>query len=95
MKKFHAFPSSLSQGMVFSPVPFEAVPVSPEENEGQESGGDKGVVERKGLVATLQGMVADSLKQILRPIDVRTVFDFCVLVLLVVNVILVMDDDLP
>ncbi|KAJ0246792.1 Aladin [Hirschfeldia incana] len=57
-------------GMVFSPVPFEAVPASVEENEGQESGGDKGVVERKGLVATLQGMVADSLKQILRPIDV-------------------------
>ncbi|XP_018489100.2 aladin [Raphanus sativus] len=57
-------------GMVFSPVPFEAVPGSVDENEGQESGGDKGVVERKGLVATLQGMVADSLKQILRPIDV-------------------------
>ncbi|KAF8102087.1 hypothetical protein N665_0201s0374 [Sinapis alba] len=56
-------------GMVFSPVPFESGPVSVEENEGQESG-DKGVVERKGLVATLQGMVADSLKQILRPIDV-------------------------
>ncbi|KAG2258284.1 hypothetical protein Bca4012_021593 [Brassica carinata] len=58
-------------GMVFSPVPFESGPGgSVEENEGQESG-DKGVVvERKGLVSTLQGMVADSLKQILRPIDV-------------------------
>lgn len=79
---------------MFSPVPFEAVPGSVDENEGQESGGDKGVVERKGLVATLQGMVADSLKQILRPIDVRTLFDFCVLVLLVGKcVILVMDDD--
>lgn len=58
-------------GMVFSPVPFESGPGgSVEDNEGQESG-DKGVVvESKGLVATLQGMVADSLKQILRPIDV-------------------------
>lgn len=56
---------------MFSPVSFEAGPASLEESEGQESG-DKGVVERKGLVATLQGMVADSLKQILRPIDVRT-----------------------
>ncbi|KAF3492902.1 hypothetical protein DY000_02056440 [Brassica cretica] len=56
-------------GMVFSPVSFEAGPGSLEENEAQESG-DKGLVERKGLVATLQGMVADSLKQILRPIDV-------------------------
>ncbi|CAF2112313.1 unnamed protein product [Brassica napus] len=56
-------------GMVFSPVSFEAGPGSLEENEAQESG-DKGLVERKGLVATLQGMVADSLQQILRPIDV-------------------------
>lgn len=59
--------------MVFSPVSFEAGPGSLEENEAQESG-DKGLVERKGLVATLQGMVADSLKQILRPIDVRSWF---------------------
>lgn len=56
---------------MFSPVSFEAGPGSLEENEAQESG-DKGLVERKGLVATLQGMVADSLKQILRPIDVRS-----------------------
>ncbi|ESQ44389.1 hypothetical protein EUTSA_v10005968mg [Eutrema salsugineum] len=55
-------------GLVFSPVSFDSGPGSLQENEGQESG-DKGSVERKGLVAILQSMVADSLKHILRPID--------------------------
>lgn len=54
---------------MFSPVSFGFGPSSLQENEGQENG-DRGSVERKGLVATLQMKVADSLKQILRPIDV-------------------------
>uniref|UniRef100_A0A1J3DI09 Aladin n=1 Tax=Noccaea caerulescens TaxID=107243 RepID=A0A1J3DI09_NOCCA len=57
-------------GMVFSPVSFEVGPSSVQENEGEE-GGDRGSVERKGLVATLQMKFADSLKQILKPIDVK------------------------
>lgn len=54
---------------MFSPVSFEYGPSSVQENEGEE-GGDRGSVERKGLVATLQMKFADSLKQILKPIDV-------------------------
>ncbi|CAD5326033.1 unnamed protein product [Arabidopsis thaliana] len=56
-------------GMVFSPVSFDSTPSSLQENEGQENG-DKASGESKGLVATLQMKVADSLKQILQPTDV-------------------------
>lgn len=55
---------------MFSPVSFDSTPSSQQENEGQENG-DRASVERKGLVATLQMKVVDSLKQILRPADVR------------------------
>lgn len=55
---------------MFSPVSFDSTLSSLQENEGQENG-DRASVERKGLVATLQMKVADSLKQILQPADVR------------------------
>lgn len=55
---------------MFSPVSFDSTPSSQQGNEGQENG-DRASVERKGLVATLQMKVAESLKHILRPTDVR------------------------
>ncbi|XP_010516295.1 PREDICTED: aladin [Camelina sativa] len=54
-------------GMVFSPVSFDSTP-SP--LQAKENGDREESVVRKGLVATLQTMVADSLKQILQPTDV-------------------------